>query len=190
MKTELVGLGYVEMITFGLTQIDEQSKYMRRSDDDLALVSNPKSIDTQCCRKSLIPGLLKTLHSNKSESLPINIFEVGDVVIYNDKLDNAINQRYLCLATMSTKSKFDEIHGCLDWISCCMDFEYKLEISSEELFIKNRGVNILYNNDIVGVMGIIHPYTLNEFSIGYPVTILELNIQKIKKFDQEFKLYE
>jgi len=166
LKTELVGLGFVEMITFGLTQVDEQAKYMKRSDHDLALVGNPKSIDTQCCRKSLIPGLLKTLHSNKSESLPINIFEVGDVVIYDNKLDIAVNQRYLCIATMATKSKFDEIHGCLDWICNCMEFDYKLETSNEELFIKNRGINILCNNEIVGVMGIIHPYTLNEFEIG------------------------
>lgn len=84
LKQEVLGLGFTEIITFGLTQIDEQSKNLGRSGEKLAIVSNPKSIDCECARKSLIPGVLKTLHSNKGAHLPINIFEMGDIVLLED----------------------------------------------------------------------------------------------------------
>lgn len=87
---------------------------------------------------------------------------------------------------MRVASNFDNIHGSLDHLASVMGFGYELKDSSEELFIKNRGVDIIVNGVKVGVMGIIHPWTLGQFEIGYPITILELNIQKIKKFDNEF----
>jgi len=81
LKTEIVGMGYSEIITFGLTQIAEQTTWLKRGDKELAVVSNPKSIDCQCARTSLIPGLLKTFHSNKGEQLPVDLFELGDIVL-------------------------------------------------------------------------------------------------------------
>lgn len=83
LKNEVLGLGFTEIITFGLTQIDEQCSFLKRNEANLCIVANPKSIDCQCPRKSLIPGIMKTLRSNKSEQLPINIFEVGDIVLLN-----------------------------------------------------------------------------------------------------------
>jgi len=87
---------------------------------------------------------------------------------------------------MRSASNFDMIHGSLDQIATVMQFEYQLQDSNEQLFIKNRGVDIYVKGIKVGVMGIVHPWTLGKFEIGYPITLLELNIQKIKKFDNEF----
>lgn len=112
LKQEVLGLGHTEIITFGLTQIDEQCLYLRRNEDNLCIVENPNSIDCQCPRKSLIPGILKTLRSNKSEQLPINIFELADVLLLEN--NKAINYRSLCMASMKVSSNFDELHGCLD----------------------------------------------------------------------------
>jgi len=87
---------------------------------------------------------------------------------------------------MRVSSKFDEIHGCLDYLSSSMGFTYSLQDSQEQCFIQNRGVDILVDGLVVGVMGIVHPWTLNKFDIGYPVTLLELNLELIKKFENEF----
>lgn len=89
---------------------------------------------------------------------------------------------------MRVTSHFDEMHGCLDFISCSMGVEYELQESKEEMFVKNRGVDVLINGVIVGHMGIVHPWTLNKFEIGFPVTLLELNIEKIKEFKCEFSI--
>lgn len=44
-------------------------------------ISNPKTLEFQVCRTTLLPGVLKTIASNKKLPLPIKIFEISDVVI-------------------------------------------------------------------------------------------------------------
>jgi phenylalanyl-tRNA synthetase beta chain len=44
-------------------------------------ISNPKTLEFQVCRTTLLPGILKTIAANKKMPLPIKIFEVSDVVI-------------------------------------------------------------------------------------------------------------
>lgn len=131
----------------------------------MCLVTNPKSIDCQCPRKSLIPGALKTLRSNLTGQLPIHVFELGDVVHLTHDKGNANNQRSLVLACMRVSSNFDFVHGCLDFICGAMDVQYSLKHSEEQLFIKNRGVDVLVNGEVVGVMGIVHPWTLEKFEV-------------------------
>ena len=43
-------------------------------------ISNPKTLEFQVARTTLLPGLLKTISSNKQLPLPIKVFEVSDIV--------------------------------------------------------------------------------------------------------------
>lgn len=50
------------------------------------------------CRISLIPGILKTVASNKRVALPIKVFEISDVVLKDPTRDvGARNERRLCV---------------------------------------------------------------------------------------------
>lgn len=44
-------------------------------------ISNPKTLEFQVARTTLVPGLLKTLAANKKMPLPMKLFEVSDVVL-------------------------------------------------------------------------------------------------------------
>lgn len=44
-------------------------------------ISNPKTLEFQVCRTTLLSGILKTIAANKKMPLPIKIFEVSDVVL-------------------------------------------------------------------------------------------------------------
>lgn len=44
-------------------------------------ISNPKTLEFQVARTSLIPGLMKTISSNKKMPLPLKLFEISDVVL-------------------------------------------------------------------------------------------------------------
>lgn len=48
-------------------------------------ISNPKTLDFQVARTSLLPGLLKTIASNRNMPLPLKTFEISDVVLRDDK---------------------------------------------------------------------------------------------------------
>lgn len=44
-------------------------------------ISNPKTLEFQICRTTLLPGLLKTVAANKKLPLPLKIFEISDVIL-------------------------------------------------------------------------------------------------------------
>ena len=70
---------------------------------------------SQVARTTLLPGILKTLASNKSMPLPVRLFEISDVVFKDSTRDvGARNQRRLCAVYCDTSSGFEVIHGLLD----------------------------------------------------------------------------
>ena len=58
-------------------------------------LANPKSLDFQLVRTTMIPGLLKALANNQGQvNLPIKLFECGDIGFQSDETDvGAKNQR-------------------------------------------------------------------------------------------------
>ena len=73
MRAELAAAGYIEALTFGLVSIKENYDFLRKpfNENEAVTLSNPKSIEFEIVRTSLIPGLLKTLQSNSNESVSI-----------------------------------------------------------------------------------------------------------------------
>lgn len=71
-------------------------------------LANPKTIEYQVVRTSLLPGILKTLNSNKKLALPIKVFEVADVGFKDETRERrARNERHLCATYTSKTSGFE-----------------------------------------------------------------------------------
>jgi len=85
VREHLAMAGWTEVLTFSLTSLEDAIDKMRLERSvmlpKLALISNPKTIEFQTARGSLIPGLLKTVQANKKMPLPLKVFEVSDVVV-------------------------------------------------------------------------------------------------------------
>lgn len=79
------------------------------------MLANPKSVEYQVVRTSLLPGMLKTARENKSLPLPMKIFEVSDVAVQDPKAERqSRNYRRLCAVYMDRKAGFEVAHGLLD----------------------------------------------------------------------------
>ena len=67
-------------------------------------LANPKSLDFQLVRTTLLPGLLKALANNQGQvNLPIRLFECGDIGFQTEETDvGAKNQRRIGTSTHST----------------------------------------------------------------------------------------
>lgn len=89
-------------------------------------IANPKTLDFQVARTSLLPGLLKTLASNKKMALPLKLFEVADVVVQDKAKDvGARNERFLTALYYNSKgSGFETIHGLLDRVMQVIEIPY------------------------------------------------------------------
>lgn len=70
---------------------------------------------SQVVRTTLLPGLLKTVSSNKKMPLPHKLFEISDVVLRNDTTEvGAHNSRRLCAVYANKSAGFEIIHGLVD----------------------------------------------------------------------------
>ena len=96
---------------------DENFSWLNRPDPGhyAVALANPKSVEYQVVRTSLLPGMLKTARENRSLPLPMKIFECSDVAVQDPKAERrARNYRRLCAVYMDRKAGFEVAHGLLD----------------------------------------------------------------------------
>jgi phenylalanyl-tRNA synthetase beta chain len=183
LSSIVANAGYYEILTLALNSKDDNYKLMRKKEDGQAVtLSNPKSSEYQIVRTSLIPGLLRTLSNNLKSSLPIKLFEMNDIVLVDDQSDvGASNLRYLSALYCNTKAELEIIHGLLDRLMESLNIKnYSIEPASDERFFQGRQANILFEGEVVGIFGILHPEVLHNFNIRYPCSVMELNVEKLK----------
>jgi phenylalanyl-tRNA synthetase beta chain len=98
---------------------EESFEWLNQKDDGTLAVkiANPKTLEFQVVRTSLLPGLLKTVRENRSHALPIKIFETSDVVFKDTKLERqARNERHAAAVWCNKSAGFEVVHGLLDRI--------------------------------------------------------------------------
>jgi len=183
LRGEIAHAGFMEILTFVLVSFEENYTKLRKERDNLAVeISNPKNLEFQLPRTTLISGLLKTLASNKDHPLPIKIFELQDVVVKDEASDvKAKNIRKLCALNCASTAGFEVVHGLLDIVMEKLGFvfkeDYHLEQCDDPTFFPGRQAHIISHGHNVGIMGIIHPEVLKHFELKYPVSALELDFE-------------
>lgn len=187
LRIELAMAGFTEVMPLILCSRSENFERLRRPDDEKLAVqlANPKTIEYQVVRTSLLPGLLKTLRENKSFPTPIQLFEVSDVVFKDSESDTkARNERHLAVIYCNKASGFEVVHGVLDRLMSRLSVPrirgtgFHIAESSNETFFKGRRADVFYKSTKpIGVFGVVHPEVLESFGIPYPCSALELNIE-------------
>jgi phenylalanyl-tRNA synthetase beta chain len=78
-------------------------------------IANPKTLEFQVVRTSLLPGLLKTIRENRSHALPLRIFEASDVVLKDPTRERqSRNVRRAAAVWCNKTAGFEVVHGLLD----------------------------------------------------------------------------
>jgi len=117
VRVECAMAGWIEVMPLILCSHEENFEWLNRVDDGTTAIklANPKSVEYQVVRTSLLPGLLKTLRENKSVRLPLMISEVADVAMKDESLERkARNERRWGAAFYGKTSGFEVVHGLLD----------------------------------------------------------------------------
>ncbi|XP_026687277.1 phenylalanine--tRNA ligase beta subunit-like, partial [Diaphorina citri] len=85
LRGDIAQAGFTEVLTFALCSRDDVSVKLRQKMEFIPAVhiGNPKTLEFQIARTTLVPGLLKTLAANKKMPLPLKLFEISDIV-YKD----------------------------------------------------------------------------------------------------------
>ncbi|KAJ3345073.1 hypothetical protein HDU83_004440 [Entophlyctis luteolus] len=190
VRRELALSGYTEVLPLILCSHDENFKFLKQTDDNKTAVklANPATIEYQVVRTSLLPGLLKTLNSNKKLPLPLKIFEVSDIVLKDDSIERrAKNVRHMAVLYANNKgSGFELIHGILDRIMLMLNVPmdvngsgigYYIRECDNPTFFPGRRADVFFNNSKIGHMGIVHPEVCQNFEVPFATSALEISIE-------------
>lgn len=193
VRSEAAMSGWSEVLPLILCSHDELFSWLNRKDDGTTAVklANPKTLEYQVVRTSLLPGLLKTIRENKHHAVPIKIFEASDVCFKDlTRERKARNQRNFAAAWYGKSSGFEQVHGLLDRILLMlktalvtresdlkptMDEETKLnngywiEELDDATFFAGHSASIWLRLDgkevRIGEFGILHPSVLEKFDL-------------------------
>jgi len=114
IRIEAAMAGWSEVLPLILCSHDENFGWLNRKDDGNGAVklANPKTIEFQVVRTSLLPGLLAAIRENWDRSNPMKIFEVSDVTFRGSSLGiKSRNQRHCGAAGCGTTSGCDGVPG-------------------------------------------------------------------------------
>lgn len=189
LSLELAQAGFTEALSFTLCSRDDISQKLRNPDalSKAVQVANPKTLEFQVVRTTLLPGVLKTIHCNKKMPLPLKLFEIADVVVKDSQKDvGSKNERHLCAVYYNKKPGFEIIHGMLDRVMQLLDVPVLDETSSEGYCIKacdaptffpGRCAEVVVNGKAIGTMGILHPEVVTNYDLNLPCSAIEINIE-------------
>jgi phenylalanyl-tRNA synthetase beta chain len=190
LRLELSQIGYTEGLTFTLCSKEDVSDKLRKRLDQIPAVhiSNPKTMDFQVVRTTLLCGLLKTLASSKNMPLPLKIFEVSDVVLNDSTTEvGARNERRLCVVYYNKHSGFEIVHGVLDRLMQVLGIPcksgYHLEHTEDSTFMPGRCASIILTSpssmgqQSIGKIGVLHPEVVHQYELNLPCCALEINIE-------------
>ncbi|NLA39538.1 MAG: phenylalanine--tRNA ligase subunit beta [Methanomicrobiales archaeon] len=176
-RSVMVGLGYIEMIPFTLTNDRVLYENMQRvpSPGTLRLL-HPISEEQTIVRTDLLPLLMEMLQANKHRELPQRLFAVGDVV------EDCATYRRVAAVSIHPGADFSEAYAAADVLCRELSLPCTVAESTDPAFIDGRRGDIIVSDRIVGVFGEIHPPVLKAFDLEHPVAALALDLRAVQGY--------
>lgn len=191
IRNKMVSLGLNETLSYILINDKEVHKYTLDEFEELKLLA-PITEDRNTLRYSMIPSMVKIYEYNKARDIKdISIFEIGKG-FYKRQEEYGENTKLCALMTGDYYNELGDtkqvdfyvVKGVAEEILEYLGYENrysfvkKQEIPAE--FHPGQTAYISVNNDIVGVIGRLHPNVENNVSTAKaPVYVLEINLDKL-----------
>jgi len=181
--------GFTEALTFSLCSRDDVASKMRKDIKDIPAVhiANPKTLEFQIARTSLMPGLLKTIQANRKMPLPMKLFEISDVVLKDAGTEvGARNERRMSAVYYNKSPGFEIIHGLLDRLMQLLEVPpvqdksargYYLRQGEDPTYFPGRAAEIVAYGQVVGSLGVVHPDVVTAFDLNLPCSAIEINVE-------------
>lgn len=177
----LVGLGLVEVKTFSLTNcLDQYNKMNLEKGKYVSLGKNTVDKNINMVRAWLLPEMLKCFVANRNKEYPQNIFEIGIVIVPDNKVDvRARNVTKLTCLICEETADFTKIKQVLDAVMNFTGISYQVKDAGHGSFLEGRAGSINMGNQEIGIIGEINPKVLENWGLTMPIVGFELDIEKL-----------
>ena len=182
LRNFLVGFGYVEVVTFMMSNRERLFTRMMLQEEPIAETENPKMEGYTSLRNRLLPSIIEILSFNKHHPYPQNLYEVDDVVVLDSQSETgARSVRRLALVQCHSRANFNEIKAT--FISILENLELKAEIvpTGWDCFIEGRRFTAIADGESLCWAGEIRPEVLKAWGLEMPVAAMEFNVELLQR---------
>lgn len=191
IRNKMISLGLNETLSYILINDKEVHQYTLDEFEELRLLA-PITEDRNTLRYSVIPSMVKMYEYNKARNNnDISIFEIGkgfykkqDEYGENNKLCALMTGNYYNELGSTKQVDFYVIKGVLEEVLEYLGYENRYSLVKQDKtpteFHPGQTAYISVNNDIIGIIGRLHPNIENNISNAKaPVFVLEINLDKL-----------
>ena len=181
LNQTMIGLGFLEALNSSLSSTRVLYDMTNRDSKNIISVLDSKSQEHTILRDSILPGLIENLSRNIHESYPQKMFETGG--IFN--LDNPISEKTNLSAISAHKdANFTEIKSVLQTVlKIGFGIEIQTKTAVNSSFEDGHCANIIFNGNIIGIIGEINSKIIDNYKIRMPVVGFEISLSdSILKF--------
>ena len=206
LRNILTGFGFQEILTYSLVSLEKLQKLSPKLELKVQplKVANPMTREQEFLRTSLRAGLLSTLaHNQKFEPAGIRLFEIGKVFLPHnppviateakqsqverelpqekDMLCAALSGPRLELSWHTDKEMLDffDAKGVVENILNQLGLKASFENSDDEGLFPRKGTNIIVDNDLIGILGELHPKVVQAFELLGVTYLIEIDLEKL-----------
>ena len=177
VKDILVGTTAQEIATFTLTSrtVVEKARH-----SPVVVLQNPVTETFSIVRPALLPTVMDFLSANTGEDYPQLVFEVGDVVVSDNRSPTGTRtEQHVCYAIAGSGSTYTDIRQVMEYLLDQLGLQYSFQARDYPWYVPGRSAAVSIGGDRVGHIGEVHPSVLEDFGIGMPVAAFELNLRRL-----------
>lgn len=199
LHATLSACGMNETMTYSFAAADDVEK-LRMNEEDLgeaAELINPMNAEQSCMRRTIVPGLLRSVAYNQSRGVSnIQLYEIGTVFSAREGAAQPKERRKLAgvlagamgpVAWNNAPAAFDffDGKGVLESIArelALPKVRFKALSAEEAPHLQpGRAAQMLSGGDVVGWVGEIHPLAADAFEAAAPVVAFELDMAVLER---------
>lgn len=188
----LIGCGLNQAINYPFVSPKSLDKINIAKDSilrDAVTIKNPLGEDFSIMRTSTIPSILEGLARNYARSNKgARLFEIGKRYIKSsDKLPNEVNTLTI---GMYGEMDFFDLKGIIETIIETFKIKKeKYERGASEVFHPGKTAVLVLNEENIGIFGEVHPDVLENYDIGVPCYVAEMNLDLLMENIHEEFIY-
>ena len=176
LNQTMIGLGFLEALNSSLSSKRVLYDMTNRDSKKIISVLDSKSQEHTILRDSILPGLIENLSRNIHESYPQKMFETGSIFNLHEPISEKIN---LAVISAHKDANFTEIKSILQTalkIGFGIQIQTKTTVNSS--FEDGHCANIIFNGNIIGIIGEIHSKIIENYKIRVPAVGFEISLSE------------
>jgi phenylalanyl-tRNA synthetase beta chain len=177
----MIGYQFQEILTFSLSNSETLFDKMMLDRKAVIELENPKMGTFTTLRNWMIPNLIEFSSHNTHIEYPQKLFEVGICVKPDINSTNGTEEWKSLAATIAhPQAGYTEIRGIVDSLLLNLRVKTQIQSAHHPSFIDGRMGKIVFEDEVIGIIGEVHPEILEKWGLEVPIAAFEINLTKIK----------